>query len=64
MTMGSGRRYTDEQIMFVLELLVEGRTREQVVRAFTSRFPSHPYPFGPKQVKYIKQGYGKHPDYG
>ena len=50
--------------MFVLGLLVEGSTREQVVRAFTSRFPSHPYPFGPKQVKYLKQGYGKHPDYG
>ena len=60
-------RYTQEQILFVLDLLVKEVKPAKVAEAFHQRFDpdgSRGLEFGPKQVKYIKQGYGKHPDYG
>ena len=62
--MGSGRRYTDENIQFVLNMLVQKKPKNEIIEAFEKRFPDHEYIFGPKQVKYIKQGYGKHPEFG
>ncbi|KAH8883894.1 hypothetical protein GQ53DRAFT_882029 [Thozetella sp. PMI_491] len=65
--MSISRRYTTEHVFFVLDLLVKRVPRNEIVDAFNKKFNATGklgFEFGPKQVKYIKAAYGKHPDYG
>ncbi|ORY68603.1 uncharacterized protein BCR38DRAFT_521627 [Pseudomassariella vexata] len=61
--MAGGRRYTDEKIHFVLDLVLRQRLT-YAVAAEKFRKKYNDKKFGEKQVKYIKSSYSTHPEFG
>lgn len=60
--MTGGRRYTDEQIDFVLNLAASRCPNEDIVKAYQARYNDGS--FGKAQLKYLKGTYSKHPQFG
>lgn len=57
------RRYSDDQIRFVLDRSRRGHTHAQIVDAYRTAY-NVACDFGPAQVKYIKSAYGEAAEFG
>jgi hypothetical protein len=60
--MTGGRRYKDEQITFVLGRVLSGVDSQEIIKEFKKTYNAPG--FGKSQLKYIKNTYGDHPDFG
>ncbi|KAH8682183.1 hypothetical protein BX600DRAFT_505794 [Xylariales sp. PMI_506] len=60
--MAGGRKYTDEQINFVLGRCMIGSSNSEIAAEFREHFNVDW--FGHAQCKYIRNNYGDHPDFG
>jgi hypothetical protein len=60
--MTGGRRYTDEQIIFVLQRNMNSIPPKEIIKQYQEHYDAPD--FGRAQYKYIKNTYGDHPDFG
>lgn len=56
------RRYTDEQVFFILDRHVMGLGRREIADDFRRRFGVREY--SPSQVQYVVEYYGRDPRFG
>lgn len=54
-------QYSKEEILFVLRRIVKKIRQSQIVDEYRKRFGKA---LNPNQIRYIKNKYGKDPDYG
>ncbi|KAH8202760.1 hypothetical protein TruAng_003031 [Truncatella angustata] len=60
--MPGGRKYTTEQINWVLNQILLGHDKESIIERYRIKFNNKDWDNA--QFKYVKQTYGDHPDFG
>lgn len=60
--MAGGRKYSAKQIRFVMQCILAGFTRKEVIDMYKTRFGVEDW--GMAQFKYLRGIYGDHPDFG
>lgn len=60
--MTGGRKYTKAQINWVLDQVLADRPKDEIIAEYKVKFNNPSWNLA--QLKYVKQTYGDHPDFG